>query len=168
MSVDLSLVGETPYVVSAEDLEAITTDVWTAYLPDEHGPVYPAPVAEGALDDLVHASVGVHGAWTGQVVVELSPVGADRVARSMLALEPDAPVGGADVSDAVGELANVVGGNVKSLMPAPSSLGLPVVVQGRVSRFAAYDAVEVCSLELGWAGEPVRVSVWGLAPKEEK
>ena len=73
MTLDLSLVGEAPYVVSAEDLEAITTDVWTAYLSEEHGPVYPAPVADGALDHLVHASVGVHGAWTGQVVVELSP-----------------------------------------------------------------------------------------------
>ena len=30
--------------------------------------------------------------------------------------------------DAVGEMANVVGGNVKSLLPGPSTLALPIVV----------------------------------------
>ena len=32
-----------------------------------------------------------------------------------------------DVADALGELANVVGGNVKAVLPGPSVLGLPEV-----------------------------------------
>ena len=32
-----------------------------------------------------------------------------------------------DVDDALGELANVVGGNVKAVLPGPSVLGLPEV-----------------------------------------
>ena len=40
-----------------------------------------------------------------------------------------------DVVDAFGEIANVVGGNVKAVLPGPSVLGLPeesgVLVEGR-------------------------------------
>ena len=32
-----------------------------------------------------------------------------------------------DIDDALGELANVVGGNVKAVLPGPSALGLPEV-----------------------------------------
>jgi chemotaxis protein CheX len=105
----------------------------------------------------VHASVGVQGGWVGQVVMELSSSAAEELARRMLGLDE---VGAADVTDAIGELVNVVGGNVKSIIPLESSLGLPMVVEGTVARSTAYDADEVCSTILDWAGHEVRVSVW--------
>jgi chemotaxis protein CheX len=64
-----------------------------------------------------------------------------------------------DVADAVGELVNVLGGNVQGLLLEESALGLPQV--------RTYDepaprraAVEVCHAELVWAGHPVDVRVW--------
>ena len=36
----------------------------------------------------------------------------------------------ADVTDAVGELVNIIGGSVKSLMPQPTVLSLPSVRTG--------------------------------------
>jgi len=62
-----------------------------------------------------------------------------------------------DVADAVGELVNMIGGNVKSLMPGPSVLSLPVVAAGRVARPS--DSVEACRLDATWAGSPLVVSV---------
>lgn len=153
------------YVVGTEDLEAIATEVWTAFLLEDGEPLYPVPPTARTHDaEVVHASVSVQGAWSGQVVIEVAPTAALRAARAMLALDDPTD---ADVTDAVGELVNMVGGNVKSVMPAPSTLGLPMVVQGRVTRSAAYDAEEVCSTELAWAGESVRFSVWASARNEE-
>ena len=51
----------------------------------------------------------------------------------------------------------MIGGNVKSLMPGPSVLSLPVVAAGRVARPS--DAVEVCRLDASWAGSPLVVCV---------
>lgn len=161
----MSTLSEDAYVVTTEDLEAITTEVWTAYLLHDGEPMLPVAARDDEQQDVVHASVGVHGAWSGQVVLEIAPQAAELVARAMLGLDD---VGPADVGDAVGELVNMVGGNVKSVMPSPSTLGLPMVVQGRVTRSAAYEAVEVCSTDLGWAGQTVRVSVWASAQKKEK
>ena len=162
----MSTLSDDVYVVTTEDLEAITTEVWTAYLLDDDEPMLPVAARDDdQQEDVVHASVGVHGAWSGQVVHEIAPQAAELVARAMLGLDE---VGPADVGDAVGELVNMVGGNVKSVMPSPSTLGLPMVVQGRVTRSAAYEAVEVCSTDLGWAGQTVRVSVWASAQKKEK
>jgi chemotaxis protein CheX len=140
--------------VTAEDLAAIGEDVWTAFLLED--PAIPG-AAGTAPSGVVHASVGVHGGWTGQVALELSATAAAELARRMLGLDE---VSAADVTDAVGELVNVVGGNVKSIVPVESSLGLPMVVEGTVARATAHDAVEVCSTSLDWAGHEVRVSVW--------
>ena len=35
-----------------------------------------------------------------------------------------------DVRDALGEITNMIGGNVKALLPTPSRLSLPTVVEG--------------------------------------
>jgi chemotaxis protein CheX len=65
----------------------------------------------------------------------------------------------ADVADAVGELANMIGGNIKSLLPGPSALTLPLVRLGG-SALHLPSSTESVRLELTWQGEPVRVSVW--------
>ena len=70
-------------------------------------------------------------------------------------VEPD------EVADAAGELVNIIGGNLKTLLPTPSKLGLPEVA--RVPGLAAEDgigATEECRVDLTWGTRPVRVRVW--------
>ena len=88
------------------------------------------------------------------VAGEPEPLTGETVATVMLdgAVDPD------DVVDAVGELVNMIGGNVKSLMPAPCTLGLPMV--GRDRRAGEPDEVELCRADLSWDGAAVRVRVW--------
>lgn len=142
-------------VLAPEDLAAIATDVWAAFLSAEgvhallEGP--PGPT----YDDTVHATVAVTGAWVGRIALTLPPEAADLAAATMLGVT-DAEA--ADVADAVGELANMVGGNVKSLVPAPSTLGLPSVGRGPVPTHSA--ETEECAVDLVWLGHPVRVTVW--------
>jgi chemotaxis protein CheX len=78
-----------------------------------------------ALTGCVH----IDGAWNGAALVECELP----LARRMTAVLFDRAEGDVsldDVRDALGELTNMVGGNVKALLPAPSRLSLPTVVEG--------------------------------------
>jgi chemotaxis protein CheX len=86
----------------------------------------PASEAEGYITGCVQ----ITGDWQGAVTVELAEPLARRVAAALFAMEP-AEVGESEVGDAVGELANMLGGNVKALMEGSCHLSLPAVVQGR-------------------------------------
>jgi chemotaxis protein CheX len=91
------------------------------------------------------------------VTVELDEHVARQLTAEMLAIPSPVEVADGDVADAVGELVNMVGGNLKSIMPGPSSLSLPSVAAGRAA-FGA-DVREVSRLDVVWRGEPVRVCV---------
>jgi chemotaxis protein CheX len=56
-------------------------------------------------------------------------------------------------------MANIVGGNVKALMPEPSVLSLPqVVLEAR--RLYMPGATLKTNVNLRWEGAPVHISVW--------
>jgi len=116
----------TPAAVSDEDLLAITEQVWSSYLdPEGVSPLIPLPPA--ALPRDISASVSVTGAWKGHIVVACSSSAAKNAAGALLGIDL-ADVTPEDITDAVGELVNIIGGNVKGLMPEPSALSLPVVL----------------------------------------
>lgn len=141
-----------------DDVRAVTEDVWLALLGEEEV-LAPRPVPAGSPFDATgvwSAAVTVSGGWQGVVTVELQEDAARQLGAGMLDL-PAAEVADADVADAVGELVNMVGGNLKSLMPGPSVLSLPAVAAGRA--VFASDVAEVCRLDLAWRGDPLRVCV---------
>lgn len=142
-------------VLAAQDLVEITADVWSAFLLAEDD-VPLLPTAPGApAEDAVHATVEVSGSWAGRVDLVLDGPSADRATRALLRLDAGSPVAPDDVFDAVGELANMVGGNVKSLAPEPSRLGLPAVGRGPLPD----GGVVECEADLDWGGSVVRVVV---------
>ncbi|MBJ7359171.1 hypothetical protein, partial [Nocardioides sp.] len=65
-----------------------------------------------------------------------------------------------ELSDVIGEFANIVGGNVKSLMPGPSTLSLPLVAHNVL--VPPSDLQPQLTLDLAWHGSPVRVRVLAL------
>ena len=71
--------------------------------------------------------MSITGSWTGHVVYACSTVAARRAAAAFLAMESD-EVSQEDLSDVLGELANIVGGNVKAMLPPGCFLSLPQVV----------------------------------------
>jgi len=103
------------------------------------------------------ASISVTGAWDGHIVISCTSQAATHMAATMLGLADD-EIGLDDMVDTTGEMANVVGGNVKNRLPQPSMLSLPQVVLGAGLRFPA--TRQVCSLTWFWRGEPVRITVW--------
>ena len=95
----------------------------------------------------LNAAVKITGTFTGSVVLSLSDGAAVQSAATMLAV-PFAEVSSADKRDVAAELVNMVGGNLKSLLPAPSYLSLPTVLEGPNARFEIHGAELVDSVLL--------------------
>jgi chemotaxis protein CheX len=141
--------------LDSDALFGMAVQIWTAYL-DPDG-VQPLERADDADPADVVASISVTGGWDGHVVVGCSSRAATAIAAAMLALPVD-EVTGADVVDAIGELVNVVGGNVKSMLPGTSVLTMPRTTSGG-GRPRYPGTREVCTTTGTWLGEPVTLAV---------
>jgi len=73
------------------------------------------------------ACVQIAGAWTGAVVMYCTGEFASMAVKAMF----DVDDGADEERGAVGELANMVAGNLKATLPSPSHLSLPIVAAGR-------------------------------------
>lgn len=118
----------------------------------------PAPPSDDRLT--VCASVQVSGAWTGSVLVSCSEAFAGYAAARMFQSTVE-DLGPEDLSDALGEIANMIGGSVKSLMPEPSALSLPLVTFGS-TRQVVPGGTLVQEMHRLCGDEPFHVSV--IAP----
>lgn len=138
-----------------DDLRIIAEQVWSSYLdPEGMSPLIALPSESSSSD--VSASVSVTGAWWGHVVIRCSSTAARNAAAALLGVElHDAT--NEDVTDAVGELANIIGGNVKCLLPEPCALSLPSVLINGNSNWP--DVVQVSALDGSWLGEPITIEV---------
>lgn len=148
---------------SYDDVRSVIDEVWETLLGDA-APLLTHVLPAGLPFESAgvwSASVTVTGGWQGIVTVELTEYVAGALAATMLALPEGIEVVDADVADAVGELVNMVGGNVKSLMPGPSVLSLPSVAAGRAA-FTS-ESREVARVDVTWAEQPIRVCVHVVA-----
>ena len=145
-------------VVNEGDLAEMVEQVWVSYLdPEGINPLIPN--GDEKQPSEVHSSVSISGSWTGHVVYASSTQAARRAAAAFLAMEAD-EVGQEDLSDVLGELANIVGGNVKAMLPPGCFLSLPQVVMAPDTATKYPNAERISGLYGVWDGEPVSVSMW--------
>ena len=144
-------------VVSPDDVVIIAQDVWASFLNVHIDQVMVDDAALSGRSSVVGA-VRVTDAWFGAVVLELTPGLARQVAATMFGTNHDV-VTDAEVVDALGELTNMIGGNVKSLLPAPSQLSLPMV-SASVWSTSVPGAVSVCKVAFAVGNDIVHISVW--------
>jgi chemotaxis protein CheX len=91
-----------------------------------------------STDDLL-ATIQISGAFMGSVMLGLSNDAAKSAAATMLSIDT-AEVTRPDERDVAAELVNMIGGNIKSLLPGPSLLSLPGVMEGRQAGFEVHGA----------------------------
>lgn len=111
-----------------DDLAGVASAIWASIMgaDAEAGPPDGGPAVAGRA---ITACVHITGGWQGSVAVVLPSSLADEVAATMFGLGPD-ELTHDEVLDAVGELANIAGGNVKGTIDEPCDLSLPVVAEG--------------------------------------
>jgi len=108
---------------SPEDVRLLVAEIWSTILGDRFEALDPA---EQPISPAIGSTVEITGPWTGRITVDLDRTGADQLARAMFDL-PAGELPADDLADAVGELGNIIAGNIKSSLPEPSSLSLPQV-----------------------------------------
>jgi hypothetical protein len=146
-----------PELIDEATIQSIAEDAWIA-LVGEDELLLPIP---GVLpDDVLSSWVDVVGPWTGTVVLTTGRQTAAELTRALLGDAAPELLDHEDVADAFGEIANVVGGNVKAALPGPSALSLPEVGNAPDVRNPA----DVCRVDVLWRGEPLTISVQGALP----
>ncbi len=83
--------------------------------------------------------------FQGTVKLECSPEVARRAAAIMFEM-PESEASQRDIEDAVGELTNMTGGNLKALVPGPAQLGLPKVGEEAMAETRIVAAGESCQV----------------------
>jgi chemotaxis protein CheX len=146
-----------PDLIGEATVLSIAEEAWIALVGEDEVLV---PVPEKLPADVLSSWVDVVGPWTGTVVLTTGVQTAADLTRALLG--PAAPelLEHEDVADAFGEIANVVGGNVKAALPGPSALSLPDVGEAPAIRNPA----DVVRIDVLWRGEPVSISVQGALP----
>lgn len=142
---------------STEDLVTITKTVLNTMLDTD---VEESPLPREMQQDRIIGCVQISGAWQGALIIQTDQEFATRAACIMLRMKPE-DVGPEDHQDVLGELANMIGGNVKSLVPGPSNLTLPAVTTGRHFHLRLLDASLLCSIDLiSSENHSLQVQIW--------
>ena len=138
-------------------IQSIAEDAWTALV---GGDEILVPLPGELPGDVVSSWVDVVGPWTGTVVLTTGRETAADLTRALLGEHAPTELEDEDIVDAFGEIANVVGGNVKAALPGPSALSLPDVGAAPAVRNPA----DLCRIHVLWRGEPLSISVQGALP----
>jgi chemotaxis protein CheX len=146
-----------PELIDEPTVLAIAEDAWIS-LVGEDEILVPLPGERPA--DPLSSWVDVVGPWTGSVVLSTGAQTAAELTRALLGDHAPELLEHEDVADAFGEIANVVGGNVKAALPGPSALSLPEVGNPPAVRNPA----DVVRIDVLWRGQPVSISVQGALP----
>ena len=145
-----------------EEILGITRDVWESFTGRA------IDVADGQArpggGDVTVGCVTVTGAWQGSVLLACPAQLARMAAAAMFDL-PAEQLDDREVADALGELTNMVGGNIKSLIPGPSRLSMPAVTVGASPAVKPPHAALVATVSLACEGLPLTVSVWRDGPE---
>lgn len=145
-------------IVTDDDLFALAETVWESMLglsltrDDEQ---------DGKIgENTVTSCVQIMGDWEGAVTVACSPNLANKLASAMFQMEPD-EISDAEVRDAMGEIANMTGGNVKGMAPGTNTLALPTVTEGEQGALSIARTTLLNRVVASSEGEPVLITVLG-------
>lgn len=137
------------------DIEDITRTIWATLF---ELPLRVEGESRLGSESLMTACVQVVGAWTGAVILQ-SPMTLARTLADQM-FQSDRPLTLDEVRDALGELANMIAGNVKALFPGPSRISLPTVAAGNDYQFDVVDGSAVSTVFFSCDGEPLRVTLF--------
>jgi chemotaxis protein CheX len=112
--------------VTAEMVAQIVESVFITMLNLE---VFPGRIPWSPAHDQLTSAVQLSGKWNGAVLLECNRWQACRFAGRFLSMDPPDTVND-DVRDVLGELANMIGGNMKSAVATGLSLSIPSVTDG--------------------------------------
>jgi chemotaxis protein CheX len=144
-----------------DDLSRIVQSVFRTMMDLETAPSDSAWAHQPAI---ITAAVHFVGEWQGAATVECNTQQACQFAARFMGIELPAAVD-SDVRDVMGELANMVAGNLKSLLPRGVNLSMPCVVEGTNYTVHECGATAVEHMTFSSATGDFRVTLIETAPR---
>ena len=145
-------------ILSNDDLFSLAETVWSSILGLEFER---AGDSDGKIGErAVTSCVQITGEWEGAVTVACSETLATQLAAAMFAMEPE-ELDDEMTRDAMGEIANMTGGNVKGVAPGQNTLALPTVSEGEEGSMRIAKTVQLNRIVGMTNGHPVIVTVLG-------
>jgi CheY-specific phosphatase CheX len=114
-------------------------------------------------DPAMTGAVQIDGAWEGAVMLQCPRVLADRLTSVLF--QGDGTPTPDDVRDAMGELTNMLAGNVKALLAEPSRISLPTVALGADYELSVVGTEAVATVSFTCEGSPLTVTVLERVPE---
>jgi chemotaxis protein CheX len=141
-------------------IRGVVSEVWRAILGLE--------VSEGesafeaarkiATERSLTSCIQVTGTFEGTVLVCCSHRLAEKMAAIMFDVG-EVELSNEEIEDATGELGNMVAGNIKLMLPEPSEISLPAVINGLDYRLIVPKSKECGKIVFECQGEPILVSL---------
>lgn len=141
-----------------QEILEITETTWQAMVGLDIRPKTLPGIVE-PMEEFLTGRVEISGAWNGAILLHGSSQLAGSAASVIFAH------GGMDVTrqealDAMYELTNIIGANIKSLLPEPSRLSLPLVEPTTPGSLHVEGARRVSELLFDCQRQPLFVTVW--------
>lgn len=140
--------------VGDTDLAEITRTIWGTLF---EVPLGDGPAAADGGGPTVTGVVHIDGAWHGAILLQCPmPVAAtltEALFQSGGEPRPD------DIRDALGELTNMLAGNVKALLPEPCGISLPAVAFGSDYEVIVVGTTAVATAAFSFDDRPVVVTL---------
>jgi chemotaxis protein CheX len=107
------------------EINQFVTDIWSTFLSMKVSPTDKQFKPKGK-DNTLAGCVQITGGWHGTVTFYASREIGKKVAATMYGLD-ETEVNKQQIQDVIGEITNILAGNIKSLLPSPCSISLPSV-----------------------------------------
>ena len=136
------------------DINEIAQSIWETLFS------FPLESADVSLPDdvtLMTGCVQIEGAWNGAVTLQCTQELATALAGELFG--PDATTTADEVRDTIGELTNMLAGNIKALLTEPSRISLPAVAFGGDYDLSIIGTQEVATVGFRCAGTPILVTL---------
>jgi chemotaxis protein CheX len=133
----------------------ITSLVCTTMLGIEAEPCAPHQPKPG--ERAMVGCVQITGTWSGAVLISCEPDFAVFIAKRLFGTTGEPSL--EEERDALGEVSNMIAGNLKALLPAPSFLALPTVTDGTDSAMEILGSRPIDKYEVLAGGHPLTVVV---------
>jgi CheY-specific phosphatase CheX len=142
------------------DLDQILEDVLSSFA--EHIAPGPGSASEDDVDSWLESWVDITGPWQGKVALAVPATSAPEFAAAMLGTS-SSQVTVEDAADALCELVNMIGGQVKGTLATGCRLSLPLVRTTRQSdETPAAQALAAAGVStFDWRGHALRISIRG-------
>jgi|SRR5579884_2295204 len=118
------------------------------------------PIAEphSLSEEMITSAIYFTGSFSGALVFECVRTQAWSFATAFMGLQRE-ELSEADVLDTIGEIANIIGGNLKHCLPHGSSITTPSVIVGRSYRLTVGGATVVARLAFTAEDDPFFVTI---------